>query len=56
MRQEGTPIVGVTDMSGKLLGYVSQENLGELLMVRSGRERAEASGSAGTAEKRGSVW
>jgi stage IV sporulation protein FB len=57
MRQEGTPIVGVTDMSGRLLGYVSQENLGELLMVRSGRERAAASGPAGgPAGKTGQVW
>jgi stage IV sporulation protein FB len=56
MRQQGTPIVGVTDASGRLLGYVSQENLGELLMVRSGRERPESAGTAGTAGKTGPVW
>jgi hypothetical protein len=50
------PIVGVTDPSGRLLGYVSQENLGELLMVRGGREKKQAAGTAGNAEGRGSVW
>jgi stage IV sporulation protein FB len=53
MREHRTPIVAVTDAAGRLQGYVSQENLGELLMVRSGREKAEASGAAG---KPGTVW
>jgi stage IV sporulation protein FB len=53
MREHRTPIVAVTDAAGRLQGYVSQENLGELLMVRSGREKAEASGAAG---KPGPVW
>lgn len=42
MRTERSSIVAVTDAAGRLQGYVSQENLGELLMVSSGREKAQA--------------
>ena len=53
MRQERTPIVAVIDRSGRLIGYVSQENLGELMMVSAGREKA---GTAGGGGRPGPVW
>jgi stage IV sporulation protein FB len=42
MRSERSPIVAVTDAGGRFIGYVNQENLGELLMVSAGREKAAA--------------
>jgi Zn-dependent protease/CBS domain-containing protein len=56
MREERAPIVAVTDLSGRLYGYISHENLGELLMVRSGREKAQAAGTTGSTGKPGPVW
>ena len=40
----GAPIVGVTDLEGRLLGYVSQENLSELLMLGQANLRSAAPG------------
>jgi stage IV sporulation protein FB len=33
MQEGGTPLVGVVDEGGRLLGYLSQENIGELMML-----------------------
>jgi stage IV sporulation protein FB len=33
MMQAGTSVFGVVDKTGKLIGYVSQENIGELMML-----------------------
>ena len=37
LTQQGKPVVGVTDASGKLAGLLTTENLGEMVMVRSAR-------------------
>lgn len=41
--EDGVPIVGVVDGEGRLIGYVSQENLSELVLLGTGVE-AEAPG------------
>jgi CBS domain-containing protein len=33
-RQEGTPAVAVTDAEGKLLGLITSETVGELMLLR----------------------
>ena len=35
MQEQGLGLIGVTDPKGRLLGYVSQENLAELMMLQS---------------------
>lgn len=37
LRGENAPAVGVTDRSGRLIGYITVENLGELTLVRGRR-------------------
>jgi Zn-dependent protease/CBS domain-containing protein len=44
---ESKPVIGVTDASGKLIGMLTAENLGEMMMVRAARAAA-ASGTSGT--------
>ncbi len=38
LQQTRAPIVGVTDRDQRLLGYITSENIGELLMIRKLRE------------------
>jgi Zn-dependent protease/CBS domain-containing protein len=33
LQQQGVPAVGVVDRNGKLIGYITSENVGELMMV-----------------------
>jgi len=33
MQQSGATVFGVTDRQNKLIGYISQENIGELMML-----------------------
>ena len=35
LMQKGRPVVGVTDAAGKLIGLLTVENLGEMMMIRS---------------------
>jgi len=35
LTQKGRPVVGVTDAEGRLVGLLTVENLGEMMMVRS---------------------
>ena len=35
LMQKGQPVVGVTDAQGRLVGLLTVENLGEMMMVRS---------------------
>ena len=35
LMQKGRPVVGVTDAKGRLVGLLTVENLGEMMMVRS---------------------
>jgi len=39
--EQGAPVVGVTDTEDRLVGYVSKENLGELLMLGDQRPTSE---------------
>jgi hypothetical protein len=34
MARAAAPAVGVTDPAGRLVGYITAENLGELMLVR----------------------
>jgi Zn-dependent protease/CBS domain-containing protein len=40
--QEGRPVVGVTGAHGKLVGLLTVQNLGEMMMLHSARPEAEA--------------
>ena len=40
--QKGCPVVGVTDASGKLIGLLTVENLGEMMMLHSARPAAKS--------------
>jgi len=42
LMQSGYPALGVTDASGKLVGLLTVENLGEMMMVHSARPESEA--------------
>lgn len=49
MRQEGTPLVGVTNTSGACIGYLTLESIAELIMVGTARAaRARVSGEGRT--------
>jgi Zn-dependent protease/CBS domain-containing protein len=37
LMQRGTPVVGVTDATGRLVGLLTLENLGEMMMLRAAR-------------------
>jgi stage IV sporulation protein FB len=43
--QEGAPAVGVIGPNGNLVGYVTSENIGELMMVKDAGLGARAAGS-----------
>jgi stage IV sporulation protein FB len=51
--EEGVPIVGVVDGEGVLVGYVSNENLSELLMLRDGLGPAQ--GARGPWQRAGRI-
>jgi len=40
LTEQGKPVIGVTDAGGRLVGLLTTENLGEMMMVRSARARA----------------
>ena len=42
LMQKGTPAVGVTDAQGRLVGLLTLENLGEMMMVHSARPDAQS--------------
>jgi CBS domain-containing protein len=37
LMQKGRPVVGVTDAQGRLIGLLTVENLGEMMMIHSAR-------------------
>jgi hypothetical protein len=39
--QRGQPVVGVTGADGKLVGLLTVENLGEMMMIHSARPESE---------------
>jgi stage IV sporulation protein FB len=39
MTEAGSPALGVTDPAGRLIGYITPENLGELMALRTARPR-----------------
>ena len=44
--QDGTPVIGVTDTSGQLVGLVTLETVGEMMMVHGARPPGSRAGSA----------
>jgi Zn-dependent protease/CBS domain-containing protein len=42
LQRARAPMVGVVDASGKFVGYITQENINELMMIRSSREARSA--------------
>jgi len=40
--QKGRPVVGVTDAQGRLIGLLTVENLGEMMMIHSARSDVPA--------------
>jgi Zn-dependent protease/CBS domain-containing protein len=42
LMQKGSPVVGVNDADGRLIGLLTVENLGEMMMVHSARPEAPA--------------
>jgi CBS-domain-containing membrane protein len=42
LRSKGRRVVGVVDANKRLAGYITSENLGELLMIRSSQETRAA--------------
>ena len=42
LMQKGCPVVGVTDASGKLIGLLTVENLGEMLMLHAARPESRS--------------
>ena len=40
LTEQGKPAIGVTDADGRLVGLLTTENLGEMMMVRSARARS----------------
>ena len=42
LMQKGRPVVGVTDVDGRLVGLLTVENLGEMMMVNSARPEAQS--------------
>jgi len=41
LMEKGCPVVGVTDASGKLIGLLTVENLGEMMMLHSARPESQ---------------
>jgi len=41
LMQRGQPIIGVTGADGKLVGLLTVENLGEMMMIHSARPESE---------------
>jgi Zn-dependent protease/CBS domain-containing protein len=50
LMQKGRPVVGVTDVEGKLVGLLTVENLGEMMMVHSARPEGQP-GPWGSADR-----
>ena len=42
LMQKGRPVVGVTDAQDRLIGLLTVENLGEMMMIHSARPDAAA--------------
>ena len=49
LMQKGRPVVGVTDAQGRLIGLLTLENLGEIMMIHSAQSGAP--GAAGNARR-----
>jgi stage IV sporulation protein FB len=45
LQRSGTRLVGVVDPQQRLVGYITAENLSELIMIRSSRAASQVSGS-----------
>jgi Zn-dependent protease/CBS domain-containing protein len=54
LMQKGRPVVGVTDAQGRLIGLLTVENLGEMMMIHSARLGAQA-GPWGSARRKSRV-
>lgn len=47
LRRTGARLVGVVDNAGSLIGYVTPENISELVMIGASRDRRATDGSQG---------
>jgi stage IV sporulation protein FB len=45
MQEQGLPAVGITDRDGRLLGLITPENIGEMMMVQAARPDRRPPGS-----------
>jgi CBS domain containing-hemolysin-like protein len=51
LQRSGTRLVGVVDPAGRLVGYITAENLSELIMIQSSRASGPSAPRAQEAER-----